>query len=113
MRESEAMICGRGWLYWTLVALSGGALVLVLLNSWLIENNRSVQAEVNQRQEFINQSVEISKIHETLVRSLAQAAVDKNDDRLRDLLASQGITIDANSSAGGGVTMPPTATTGK
>jgi hypothetical protein len=100
---------GRGWLYWTLVVLSGGALFLVLVNSWLVESNRAAQAEVNRRQEFINQSVGVSKIHETLVRSLAQAAVAGRDDRLRDLLAEQGITINANSNAEGGVAMPPAA----
>ena len=67
------MIYSRGWLYLALVALSGGALLLVLVNAWLVESNRTAQAEVNQHQEFINQTVEISKIHETLVRSLAQA----------------------------------------
>jgi hypothetical protein len=98
---------GRGWLYWTLVVLSGAALILVLANSWLIESNRTVQAEVNRRQEFIAQTAGISKIHQTLVRSLADAAVANNDDRLRDLLAQQGITINANSSAERGVVMPP------
>jgi hypothetical protein len=100
---------GRGWLYWTLVALSGGALLLVLANSLLVESNRTVQAEVNQRQQFINQSIQISKIHETLVRSLAQAAVGRNDDKLRSLLAEAGITINTNSNADAGVAMPPTA----
>jgi hypothetical protein len=103
------MIYSRGWLYWALVALSGGALLLVLLNSWLVESNRAAQADINQRQEFINQTVEISKIHETLVRSLAQAAFDRKDDRLRELLAEQGITINANNNGAGGFAMPPAA----
>jgi hypothetical protein len=100
---------GRGWLHWTLVVLSAGALLLVAVNAWLNESNRSLQADVNRRQEFINQSVEISKIHEILVRSLAQAAVANNNDKLRDLLAQQGITIDTSSSTDRGVVMPPAA----
>jgi hypothetical protein len=103
------MIHSRGWLYWTLVAFSGSALLLVLTNTWLVESNRTAQAEVNQRQEFINQSIEIGKIHEALVRGLAQAAFDRNDDRLRQLLAEQGITINAKNNAAGGVVMPPAA----
>ena len=101
------MTYGRGWLHWTLVVLSGGSLLLVVINWGLAESNRAVQAEVNQRQEFINQSIQISKVHEMLVRSLAEAAIANKDERLRDLLAEQGITINASSGAEGGVAMPP------
>jgi len=100
---------GRGWLHWTLVVLAAGALLLVAVNAWLNKDNRSVQAEVTRRQDFINQSVGISKIHETLVHSLAEAAVANNDGNLLDLLAQQGITVNTGGSSDRGVVLPPAA----
>ena len=81
------------WLYRVLVALSGITLVLVVVYIVLVQENRSVQAEVNQRQQFINQSIQLGRINDALIRALAAAAVDNNDDKLRELLAQNGITI--------------------
>ena len=83
-----------GWLYRLLVALSGITLVLVVAYIILVQENRSVQAEVNQRQQFINQSIQLGRINDTLIRVLATAAVNNKDDKLRDLLVQNGITID-------------------
>ena len=88
-----------GWLYRLLVALSGITLILVVVYIVLIQDNRSVQAEVNQRQQFINQSIQLGRINDTLVRALAAAAVDSKDDKLRDLLAQNGITINPTTGA--------------
>src|SRR6202022_347026 len=84
------------WLHRVLVALSGITLVLVVVYIVLIQENRSVQAEVNQRQQFINQSIQLGRINEALIRALAAAAVSNKDDKLRDLLADNGITINAS-----------------
>jgi hypothetical protein len=81
------------WLYRLLVALSGITLALVVAYIVLIQDNRTVQAEVNQRQQFINQSIQLGRINDALIRALAAAAVDNNDDKLRELLAQNGITI--------------------
>jgi uncharacterized membrane protein len=85
----------EGWLYWMTVALAGLALVLVIAYIIIVQDNRRVQADVNRRQQFINQSVQLSRINEALIRSLAAAAVSNKDDKLRDLLAENGITINA------------------
>ena len=84
-----------GWLYWVTVGLSGLTLVLVVAYIILVQDNRSIQAEVNQRQQFINQSIQLGRIKEALIRALAAAAVNNKDDKLRDLLAQSGITINA------------------
>jgi hypothetical protein len=77
------------------VALSGITLILVVVYIVLIQDNRSVQAGINQRQQFINQSIQLGRINEALVRALASAAVNNKDDKLRELLAQSGITINA------------------
>lgn len=84
-----------GWLYWVTVGPSGLTLVLVVAYIILVQDNRSIQAEVNQRQQFINQSIQLGRIKEALIRALAAAAVNNKDDKLRDLLAQSGITINA------------------
>ena len=84
-----------GWLSWVTVGLSGLTLLLVIVYIILVQDNRSVQAELNQRQQFINQSVQLGRVNDVLIRALAAAAVGNKDDKLRDLLAQNGITINA------------------
>jgi hypothetical protein len=74
----------------------------------LVQDNRSVQTEVARRQQFINQSIQLGRVNEALIRALASAAVSNKDDRLRDLLTQNGITINA---AGEAVPSAPAAQT--
>ena len=107
----------EGWLYWMTVGLSAAAGALVVAYIILVPNNRTMQAEVNRRQQFINQSVQLGRINEVLIRALAAAAVTNKDDKLRDLLADNGITINASGepvpSASGPAEKTAPATTGK
>ena len=98
-----------GWFYRLLVALSGITLILVVIYIVLIQDNRSVQAEVNQRQQFINQSIQLGRISDALIRAMAATAVSNKDDRLRDLLAQNGITINPTTGAPEREAAPPTA----
>ena len=88
-----------GWLYRIVLALSGITLVLVVVYLVLVEQNRSVQAVVNQRQQFINQSIQLNRINDALVRAIAATAVSAKDDKLRDLLAQNGIAINPGTGA--------------
>ena len=88
-----------GWLYWGAVGLAGVTIVLVFAYMLLVQNNRSMQAEVNQRQQFINQSIQLGRINDALIRTLAATAVSSTDDKLRDLLAQSGITINPTTGA--------------
>ena len=49
-----------GWVYRVTVALSGFALALVVAYIVLVQDNRSVQSEANRRQQFINQSMQLT-----------------------------------------------------
>jgi hypothetical protein len=84
-----------GWLYWAAVALSGLTFILVLVYIILVQDNRAVQREVNQRQQFITQSIQLGRVNDVLIRGLAAAAVKTNDDKLRELLSRNGITVNA------------------
>ena len=82
-----------GWGYRVVLALSGITLILVLAYLSISQQNRSVQAEIEQRQQFINQSMQFGRVNEALIRVMASVAVNDKDDKLRDLLAKNGIKI--------------------
>ena len=100
-----------GWLYWVAVGLSGLTLALVVVYIVLVQDNRTVQTQVNQRQQFINQSAQLSRVNEALIRALATATVNNKDDKLRDLLAQNGITINATGEAVRSASTPAPVTT--
>ena len=97
-------------LYWMTVGLAGLAGALVIAYIFLVQENRTVQAAVNRRQQFINQSIQLGRINEALIRSLAATAVSNKDDKLRDLLADNGITINASGEPVPSVSGPPEKT---
>ena len=88
-----------GWLYWVTVGLAGLTLLLVVAYIILVQDNRAVQREVNQRQQFLNQTIQLGRINEALIRALAAGAVNDKDDKLRDLLAQNGIKINPTTGA--------------
>lgn len=97
-----------GWVYRVIVALSGITLILVFVYLVVGEQNRAVQAKINERQQFINQSVQFARINEVLVRLIATAAVNDKDDKLRSLLTQNGFGIDPKT----GAPVPAPAATG-
>lgn len=85
-------------LFWLMTSLAGISVVLVVVNGIIFLVNQSAQAEINQRQQFINQSAQLGRVQEGLVRALAQSAANNKDDQLRDLLAQYGVTYTVNPS---------------
>jgi len=79
--------------------LAVATLVLVVINSVVFLRNQAAQVEVNRRQEFINQSVQLGRVHDYLVRALATVATNNKDDSLRALLAEHGITFNVTPTA--------------
>jgi len=81
--------------YWGSVAFGALALLLLVINVCLINGNRGMQNELGQRQAAISNSVNLSQLNQALVQALAQAAVTEDDEEIRNLLSSQGITVKA------------------
>lgn len=90
-----------GWSGWLAAALAAAAAVLVIIDFTLAQANRSLQVEVNKRQQFINESIQLERVNGALVHAIASAAVNAKDDRLRDVLTRNGITINVNPAANG------------
>ena len=58
--------------YWVLCALGGIAIVLVGANIWLYAGNRSAQAEVNARTQYIQQTTSINDLYQQMAKALAE-----------------------------------------
>jgi hypothetical protein len=81
------------WQHHLLSALGAAALLLVLVNALLFTLNRDARNELNQRQQFIQQTVPVEALYREIVKSLAEMAVKDKDKPLLDMLAAQGLTI--------------------
>ena len=76
-------------------------LVLVLVNILMSLGNQSLRAEVNERQQFLAQSMQLEGLHREIITVLATVALKTNNDQLKSLLASQGINFGQPPPAGG------------
>ena len=79
-----------------LTSLAALLLFFVLVNVLLSLGNESLRQQVNERQQFITQSIQLEGLHREIVAALASSAVKNNDEQLKSLLASQGISFLAN-----------------
>jgi ABC-type Na+ efflux pump permease subunit len=91
---SKTLTTLQFWLLSITVAL---ALVMVLLSISLFLSNRSVQAEVNSRQQYINDSIKINRLSNQLIQSLANLSAQTKDDKLKGLLSAHGIQFSEKS----------------
>jgi hypothetical protein len=96
----SAMLLQKSWFRWVLSGIAVLGLIFVVVNIFLFLGNRSIQGEVNDRQQFINQSIQLDRLNRELIAALANLAARNNDDQLRNLLASHGITFTVNPPTG-------------
>jgi hypothetical protein len=89
----------KKWQLWTLVGLSGVFFVVVIVNISTFLGNRGLQNQVNNRQIYINQSIQLEPLNRDIISALANVAARNNDDALRSLLNAHGITFSVTPSA--------------
>jgi hypothetical protein len=83
------------------MVLAALMLVLVLANILMSLGNQSLRGEVNERQQFIAQSIQLEGLHREIVAALATVALKTKDDQLKSLLTSQGISFSTAPEQGG------------
>jgi hypothetical protein len=71
-------------------------LATVLANIGLSLSNRAAQAEVNQRQQFVQQSVQLEGLYREIVRALAELAARNSDNDVRAMLQRHGVSYSVN-----------------
>jgi hypothetical protein len=84
------------------VALAVATLLLSIANMALFSRNRAQQQEVNNRQLYIQQSVQLEGLYQQLIRAVAELATRTNDAALSAVLTRQGITFSAAPAAAPG-----------
>ena len=82
--------------FWILSGLASLCVVLVLANIVLFVQNRQMQADINQRAQYIQRTAQLEPLYRDIVKALADLSVRNNDPQLRDVLSKQGITISTN-----------------
>ena len=96
----------RGWQSWLMLATVAVAL-LVIVNAVMFEMNRTLQADVSSRAQYIQQTVQLEALNREIVTAIANLVTRNNDDALRTVLSQHGITINP---AGPAVTAPQIGT---
>jgi LAS superfamily LD-carboxypeptidase LdcB len=89
------------WLRPAATALAVASIVLLFVNAALTLRNESAQAVVNQRQQFINQSAQVSRVALVLVQTIAKTALTTKDDALMQLRERHGVRLQPNPPAEG------------
>jgi hypothetical protein len=79
--------------FWAATALASIAALLVVVDGWLATSNASIRREVSGRQQFINQSVQLSRLNQDLVNELGGFVLKNSNTAIRQLLADVGITV--------------------
>ena len=93
-RQTERGVLAR-WQFWTTTLLAILVAVAAGYTMYLFGQNRNAQAQVAQRQQFIQQSVQLEGLYRDIVKGLADLSIRNQDKALGDLLSSQGITVNA------------------
>lgn len=89
--------------FWVLSAIGAGCVLFAILNMTLYTGNQSLQAQVSQRAQYVQQSVQLQGLYRQIVGALAELSVRNKDPQLRAVLAKQGIKVNAGAH-------PPAAT---
>ena len=78
--------------YWILTGIAGACFVAMLINISLGTVNGNARSDVTQRQQFVQQSVQLEGLYKEIVRSLAELGARNNDGDVKALLQKHGIT---------------------
>ena len=78
--------------YWILTLIAGAAFLVTLVNIALGVTNGNARTDVNQRQQFVQQSVQLEGLYKDIVRSLAELGARNNDGDVKAMLQKHGIT---------------------
>lgn len=78
-------------LYWGMTVLGGISIVLVGVNAVLFTANQRVQAEVNQRQQYIAQTAQLNRFYEPMLHMLGEVEANTHDDQVRTMLLRHGL----------------------
>ena len=82
--------------HYTVTLIAAACFAAMLASVTLGYNNAKARADVNQRQQFVQQSVQLEGLYKEIVRALAELGARNNDGEVKAMLQKNGITYTAN-----------------
>jgi hypothetical protein len=92
--------------YWILTLIAAAGFLVMLVSIALGVTNNNSRADINQRQQFVQQSVQLEGLYKEIVRALAELGARNNDGDVKALLQKHGITYNVNPPAPAPVAPP-------
>jgi hypothetical protein len=103
----------KQWQFYLLTTISAAALGLVFVTTALSASIGGIRKQVDERQQFINESIVLSKLNMQLAQVLANLSVATNDEALKRVLWDNGITFSTDAPEGNNkAALGPGATAG-
>jgi hypothetical protein len=90
----------KQWQFYLLTGISAAALGLVFVTTSLSANIGAMRAQIDERQQFINETLLLSELNVQLAQVLANLAVATSDDELKQVLYANGISFSTDVSSG-------------
>jgi uncharacterized protein YpmS len=78
-----------------LLIVSIALAILILANVIMDRSNRSLQAELVERQNYIQQSIQLESLYVEMIKAIAELSEQTGDMALRQVLTNQGMTVQA------------------
>lgn len=85
--------------YWIAMVLGAACFAAMAANVTLGTLNHSSRADVTQRQQYVQQSVQLEGLYKEIIRALAELGTRNNDADVKALLQRHGITVNVNAPA--------------
>jgi hypothetical protein len=81
------------WQFWITTVVALIAAIAAGYDMVLFGQNRATQADLAQRSQYVQQSLQLEGLYREIVRALADLSVRNQDKALGELLSAQGITV--------------------
>jgi hypothetical protein len=90
----------KQWQFYLLTGISAAALGLVFITTSLSANIGAMRAQIDERQQFINETLLLSELNVQLAQVLANLSIATNDNELKQVLQDNGISFSSDAAAG-------------
>lgn len=90
----------KQWQFYLLTGISAIALGLVFVTTTLSASIGGMREQLDERQQFINESIVLSKLNVQLAQVLANLSVATGDEELKEVLWNNGITFTTDAPSG-------------
>lgn len=82
--------------FWIANVVGAACLMLLAAQLSLVALNRGLRADIETRQQYVQQSLQLEGLYREIVRALAELGARNNDEQVRGLLQQHGISYTVN-----------------